>query len=619
MSAFIPRIDILQNGETADDRAELLFSQLKSGEIKVSDLMGPLCGEPSLTPDITIPPGSKTMAPSVPEAAFSPKECEHNVELMSNVHPSDYVNPSAPEVPYDLVVIGAGVSGLLSVIVGAWLGKRCALIERHAMGGDCLNTGCVPSKALIACARKFHEVNNVEELGDYGITLNDMKKTRKHFNVDFSKVMKRMRAIRAKISHHDSVQRYSLDFCESVFVGHAEFIKGDPTSEYNGEVCVTGDDGTKRTLQFKKAMVATGASASVPPIPGLKEIPHLTNSSFFNLTELPETMLVVGCGPIGLELSQSMRRFGCKVVCLERGPRLLMREDPDAAELVIESLRKDGVTVLTNVDTELITLEGVGSDETTARCCAPWGKYSARVRDLATGEIMTFSAQALLNCTGRTPNVTDCGLDNVGVEWDNRRGVLIDDYFATTNPHIYSCGDCASPYKFTHAADFQARYAVRNMFLGKSEKQSDLLIPWCTYTEPEVAHVGKYESELDRKGIKYEVLKRNFADVDRCMCDGQKIGFVKIIMAAGGCNILGATICGPGAGDMISEITVAMQWGVTVPQLAGTIHPYPTTAEAIRQACLFGYMKYYKDPSGPCLAAVKKQMKAYEGEEKKTD
>ena len=160
----------------------------------------------------------------------------------------------------------------------------------------------------------------------------------------------------------------------------------------------------------------------------------------------------------------------------------------------------DGVTVYTNVETELISLEGVEKSESAPRFCAPWGKYTARVKDLASAEIMTFTAQALLNCTGRTPNVTDCGLDNVGVQWDNRRGVLIDDYFATSNPHIYSCGDCASPYKFTHAADFQARYAVRNMFLGKTEKQSDLLIPRCTYTEPEVAHVGKYESELDKTG-----------------------------------------------------------------------------------------------------------------------
>ena len=195
------------------------------------------------------------------------------------------------------------------------------------MGGDCLNTGCVPSKALIACARKFQEVNNVKELEDYGITTENIKEDLRPFNVNFSKVMKRMRAIRAKISHHDSVQRYSRDFCESVFVGHAEFLKSESTPTYNGEVCVTGDDGSKRILQYKKAMVATGASASIPPIPGLKDIPHLTNGSFFNLTELPETMLVVGCGPIGLELAQSMSRFGCKVICLERGSQLLTRED----------------------------------------------------------------------------------------------------------------------------------------------------------------------------------------------------------------------------------------------------------------------------------------------------
>jgi pyruvate/2-oxoglutarate dehydrogenase complex dihydrolipoamide dehydrogenase (E3) component len=622
MSGFIPRIDVCRSDESVEDRGLHLLEKLKSGEIKVEDLMGPLSGAQGLTTEMFIPPGGKTPTPSAPEATFSPVECEHNRELMSHVHPADYVNPEPPQEPFDLVVIGAGVSGLLSVIVGAWLGKRCALIERHAMGGDCLNTGCVPSKALIACAREFHKVNNVEELKEFGISLNNESPSKNlPYKVDFGLVMKRMRAIRAKISHHDSVQRYSSEFCESVYVGHAEFVQTSgkysaaemKVGGFNGEVCVTADDGSKQFLRFKKAMVATGASASIPPVPGLKKTPHLTNSSFFNLTELPETIIVVGCGPIGLELSQSLRRFGCNVVCLERGPQLLMREDADAAELVRQSLKADGVIVHTNVDTELISLEGGDSDK--PRLCAPWGKYTARVRDMATGKTTVYEAQALLNCTGRTPNVMDCGLDNVGVEWDNRQGVKIDDYFATTNPHIYSCGDCASPYKFTHAADFQARYAIRNMFLGKTERQSDLLIPWCTYTEPEVAHVGKYEAELDKKGIKYEVLMRQLKDVDRCLCDGLKSGFVKILMAEGGANILGATICGPNAGDMISEITVAIQWGVTVPQLAGTIHPYPTTAEAIRQACLFGYMKYYKNPEGAPLAAVKLLMKEQEKKE----
>lgn len=629
MSSFIPRIDVCSADETVEQRGLILLSKLKRGEIKVEDLMGPLSGAAGMgltSAPPFLPKGGKNVVDSAPSASFLPAECEHNRELMAHVHPHDYVNPDPPSEPFDLVVIGAGVSGLLSVIVGAWLGKRCALIERHAMGGDCLNTGCVPSKALIACAREIEHVNNASALEEFGISRtnstpnNSNGQTEAPYKIDFGVVMKRMRAIRAKISHHDSVQRYGRDFCEAVYVGHAEFLstKGRYNARdlekggFNGEVCVTADDGSTKILKFKKAMVATGASAAIPPVPGLRDTPHLTNSSFFNLTELPPSMLVIGCGPIGLELAQSMRRFGCRVICLQVGPQILPREDQDAAALVLEALKKDGVIVHTNITTELVALEGKTPGEEEPRHCAPWGTYRATVRDMSTGQVTEYEAQALLNCTGRTPNVTDCGLDNVGVQWDSRQGVLIDDYFATTNPHISSCGDCASPYKFTHAADFQARYAVRNMFLGKSEKQSDLLIPWCTYTEPEVAHVGKYEAELDRAGVAYEVLKRNFADVDRCLCDGVRSGFVKIIMAAGGANILGATICGANAGDMISEITLAMQWGVTVPQLAGTIHPYPTAAEAIRQACLFGYMKYYKDPNGAPMSAIRMRMKEVE-------
>jgi pyruvate/2-oxoglutarate dehydrogenase complex dihydrolipoamide dehydrogenase (E3) component len=225
------------------------------------------------------------------------------------------------------VVIGGGVAGLISVIVGAWLGKKCVLIERHAMGGDCLNTGCVPSKALIACARAAH---SVKSLGEYGVKIPDGD-----IAIDFGFIMQRMREIRSKISHHDSVARYSREFCQHVFVGTAHFEGGNI-------ITVAGDNGDVRTLRFSKAMIASGASAAIPDIPGLRQAPHLTNGNLFNLTNLPPRMIVIGCGPIGLEMAQSFARFGCRVVCLEMGPRLLPREDPDATEVLRKQLDRDG-------------------------------------------------------------------------------------------------------------------------------------------------------------------------------------------------------------------------------------------------------------------------------------
>lgn len=594
------RIELAHAEDDAEAAAGHIFAKLQAGEITVSDLMGPLFGTPNLTPALVIPRGDKAPGNAAPNAEFLPATSVHNQELVEHVHPHDYVNPT-PEAgyEYDLVVIGAGVSGLLSVIVGAWLGKSCALIERHGMGGDCLNTGCVPSKALIACARAAHSVH---ELKNFGVHIPEGPVT-----VDFGFVMERMRAIRAKISHHDSVQRYKRDFCKDVYVGHAEFVGGN-------EVTVKADDGSTRTLRFKKAMVATGASASIPPVEGLAQVPHLTNSNFFNLTEQPPRMVVIGCGPIGLELSQAMRRFGTQVTCLEMGPRLLPREDPDAADVLKKQLDADGVNILLGV--KLLKVECVGDNAGgQTRTSAPWALYRVHVQLPGQSEVVVIEGEALLNATGRSPNVHDVGLDKVGVDWDNRQGVHINEFFATANPDIYACGDCATAYKFTHSADFQARLAVRNMFLGDTHRLSDLLIPWCTYTEPEVAHVGKYEAELSAAGVEFETFTRQLADVDRCICDGVTSGFVKITVKAGTDEIVGATICGPNAGDMITELTLCMQHGIGIAHIAGTIHPYPTTQEAVRQACL-GYNKYFKDPTALPLRTLRLAMADKEARDK---
>ena len=485
------------------------------------------------------------------------------------------------------------------MITGKWLGKKCALIERHAMGGDCLNIGCVPSKALISAANAFRRV---KEASKFGISLPAGEIT-----IDFEFVMQRMRKIRAQISHHDSVARYAKDFCEDVYVGHGEFA---PSCE-GKSVIVTGDDGTQRHLRYRKAMIATGASAYVPSV--LSDIPHLTNANFFNLIHLPKRMVVIGTGPIGLELAQSMSVFGCEVTCLERGSQILSKEDPDAAKTLAEQLEKDGVRVLHQAS--VMSVSVCNNDNDSYSLFGPnFPLYNVKIKCAFTDEVIDVHCEAILNATGRVPNVFDLCLENVGVSYDSRKGVTIDDHFQTVNQDIYSCGDCSTPYKFTHAADFQARLAVRNIFLGDVNCLSDMLIPWCTYTYPEIAHVGKYECELDQEGIKYESFVRHLSPVDRCLCDGVETGFVKLTVSSESDKILGATICGEHGGDMISELTVCMQYGVGLSQLAGTIHPYPTTQEAVRQ-CALGFYKHYKEPSGLPLATLKMLMNEFTVEE----
>ncbi|CAM9191590.1 unnamed protein product [Discosporangium mesarthrocarpum] len=550
-----------------DAQALAIIAELKAGTKTLSDLLGPLSGTKDMSVSIPVRPGNKNPVPVAQEADVSPMD-EYNTKLVNNTHPPVYENPE-PLDKYDLVVIGSGAAGLLSVIIANGLGKTCALVEKAYMGGDCLNVGCVPSKALIACSTRLHEVINSAE---FGVVLPPGE-----VGVDFGKVMQRMRRIRSDISEHDSVERYSRDFVKHIFLGHGQFTSPS-TIEVGGKV-----------LNFNKAMVATGASASIPPTENLANVPHLTNANFWNLEELPPRMSVIGAGPIGLEMSQALQRFGCKVTCYEYSDQLLPKEDPHAAAVLKESLTADGLTIRLGA-----RIKRVECDETGSMYSAPFNTY--RIVLDVDGEEEVIESDALLNATGRAPNVFGVGLDEAGVDYDNRRGVVIDDYFRTTSPNIYACGDCASPYKFTHAADWQARVAIRNMFLGDKTKQSDLLIPWCTYTEPEVAHVGKYESELDEKGIEYESFLRNMADVDRCRCEGITSGFAKITVEKGsGGKILGATVVGPNAGDMISELTICIQNGVTIAQLAGTIHPYPTAAECVRQAANM-YIKTLRTP-----------------------
>jgi pyruvate/2-oxoglutarate dehydrogenase complex dihydrolipoamide dehydrogenase (E3) component len=477
--------------------------------------------------------------------------------LLDHVRPADWKNP-VPTGRYNLVVIGAGTAGLVTAAGAAGLGARVALVERAELGGDCLNVGCVPSKALLRSAHAAAETRAAAALGVRGAST---------ATVDFEAVMRRMRAVRARIAPNDSVARFTGELGVDVFLGEAHFAGGD-------EVAV----GETR-LRFKRAVIATGARPFVPPIPGLDDTGHLTNESVFDLRTLPRRLLVLGGGPIGCELAQAFRRFGSEVTLVEMADRFLEREDPDAAGLLLDALRHDGVDV--RLSTRLIRVERHGEHDRRA-----FVEHAAREEAIPFDEILI--------AVGRSPNVDGLGLDAVGVEHDPQRGVHVDDHLRTRNPAIYAAGDVCMAHKFTHAADFAARAVIQNALFAVGpfgrRRLSALTIPWCTYTDPEIAHVGVSEQEAHHRGLALDTYTAPLSDVDRAIAEGRETGFVKLHAEKGRDRILGATIVGHGAGDLISEVSVAMAGGVGLGALSSVIHPYPTTADAIRQAA-HGYTR----------------------------
>lgn len=468
----------------------------------------------------------------------------HNQELAALVHPPDWINPK-PASAYNLVVIGAGTAGLVCAAGAAGLGAKVALIERNLMGGDCLNFGCVPSKALISASRAAAAVRNA---ADFGVCVPD------GVQVDFAQIMARMRRLRTSIAPNDSAGRFR-DLGIDVFIGGGRFVDSR-TVEVRGE-----------KLRFKKAVIATGARASAPAIPGLDEVGYLTNETLFSLTELPRRLAVIGAGSIGCEMAQAFARFGSDVVLLETLHGILPREDSDASALVLASMTQDGVKLL---------------------CCAKELKLSRadccgiRPAVSSHGNGYDLVVDRLLVAVGRSPNVENLSLENAGVLC-TKKGVRVNDHLQTTIPGVYAAGDICSPYQFTHAADFMARIVIRNaLFFGRA-RASALTIPWCTYTEPEIAHVGLYENQARDKGIKIDTFTRDLTDVDRSILEGTTNGLVRVHVRKGSDRIIGATIVASHAGDMISEMSLAMTNGLGLKHIAGTIHPYPTQAEAIRQ------------------------------------
>jgi pyruvate/2-oxoglutarate dehydrogenase complex dihydrolipoamide dehydrogenase (E3) component len=491
--------------------------------------------------------------PLLTELDVSPLD-KHNTKLLDQTHPASWQNPTG-KGKYTLVVVGGGTGGLVSAAGAAGVGAKVALIESHLTGGDCLNFGCVPSKALIRAARAVKEVKTCSR---FGVVVKG------EVQVDFGATMERLRELRADIAENDSYQRFTNDLGIDMYQGRAEFTSAN-TVKVNGE-----------ELHFTKAIVATGASAAVPNTHGLTDIPYLTNYTVFNLTELPPRICVIGAGPIGLELAQAFARFGSEVTCYVRGKNILPKEDRDAAEIVYKHLVEDGVNI--HFQTSIVELksEGCGYSKYTA----PWPKIVATVKK--DGKLENAEFDAVLVATGRRPNVMNMGLEEAGIKFSEQSGVEVNDNLQTSNTNVYAVGDVCTRFQFTHMADFMARTAIRNaLFFGRG-KQSSLLVPWATFTEPEVAHVGLYEADLHAKSIPFDTYTKYFKDVDRAILDGDTEGFVKIHCKKGTDEIVGATIVNPNAGNMISEITVAMQTHIGLGTLANIIHPYPTQAEAIR-------------------------------------
>ena len=467
-----------------------------------------------------------------------------NRSLVANVHPPDWINPE-PEGRYNLVVIGAGTAGLVCAAGAAGLGAKVALIEQHLMGGDCLNVGCVPSKAILRASRALFDARTSGGFGVRGVEA---------LAFDFPAAMERMRRLRAEISRHDSARRFRDELGVAVFIGQGRFVGPD------------GIEVDGRRLVFERAAICTGARAAAPPIPGLAEAGYLTNETVFTLTELPPRLAVIGGGPVGCELAQAFARFGSRVTLLHHGTHLLGREDNDAAAILQAVFAREGIDLRLGVRIERVTGEG-------------GEKILHFERDDVADQVR---ADAILVAAGRAPNLEGLDLDRAGIAAD-RTGVRVNDRLQTANPRVYAAGDICSPYKFTHTADAQARLLLANALFKGRQKVSRLIVPWCTYTDPEVAHVGLSERDAEQKGFRVTTLTVPLSTVDRAVLDGEAEGFARVHLRKGTDKILGATIVARHAGEMMGELSLAITAGLGLGAIGRTIHPYPTQAEAIKK------------------------------------
>ncbi len=486
---------------------------------------------------------------------------EYNAALLENVRPPSWQNPQ-PAPSYHLVVLGAGTAGLVTAAGAAGLGARVALVERHLLGGDCLNFGCVPSKSLIRSSRVASQVQNA---AGFGIPVAGP------VEADFVEVMARLRRLRARISHLDAASRFK-GLGVDVFLGEGRFV-GPRALEVEGQ-----------TLLFKRAVIATGSRPVVPAVPGLAEAGCLTNETVFSLTSRPRRLALIGAGPIGCELAQAFQRLGCQVALLHKNDRILNREDPDASGILQRTFEQEGMRLI--LECNLKRVERQGGEKII---------YFERH-----GQEETVAVDEILVGIGRAPNVEGLNLEAAGVTYDSREGVWVNDYLQTRNPRIYAAGDICLKYKFTHAADAAARLVLRNALFWGRAKLSALTIPYCIYTEPEMAHVGLSEKQAQERGVPLKTLVRPLSEVDRAIVDGEEEGFVKVHLKAGTGKILGATIVARHAGEIINEITLAMVARLGLDTLARVIHPYPTQSESIKQVA----DAYYRSRLTPFLKKI---------------
>ncbi len=444
---------------------------------------------------------------------------------------------------YNLIAIGAGSGGLVSSFIGSAVKAKVALIEKNKMGGDCLNTGCVPSKALISSAKAVQVLKKHSLYGLKNVS----------YEVDFAQTMERVQEIIAKVEPHDSVERYSslgVD-CHS---GEA-MIRSPHEVEVNGRVLTT-----------KNIVVATGARPFVPPIPGLEDVPFSHSDNLWELRKQPEHLAVIGGGPVGSELAQAFRRLGSEVTMFNLGPGILPREDLDMVQFICDSFEKDGINLL---------------DETTIERIEKLGNTS-RIHYSRHGEKQHLDVDHILVAVGRIPYTFGFGLENLGVELNKNKTIKVDKYLRSSIRNIYACGYVAGPYQFTHMAGHQAWYATVNALFAPFKKFAVdySVVTWCTYTDPELARVGLSEDEAKAQNIPHEVTTYGIDDLDRAITDRMDYGKVKVITPIGKDKILGAAICGVHAGDLLVEFTLAMKHGIGLNKILGTIHPYPTLSEA---------------------------------------
>lgn len=499
---------------------------------------------PMILPCAAVPKAAQRAEVNLSKPILLQPDTEENRLLVENVHPSGWANPE-PAARYNLVVLGGGTAGLVCAAGAAGLGARVALVERWLLGGDCLNVGCVPSKALIRASRAVFDAAAGEAFGVRGGAA---------LRPDFAAAMERVRRLRAELSPHDAASRFRDQLGVDVFLGEGRFA-GPDSIEVAGKI-----------LNFASAAVCTGARAAAPPVPGLAQAGYLTNETVFSLTDLPPRLAVLGAGPIGCELAQAFARFGSRVTVIERGGQLLGREDADAAAILLQAFLSEGIAVELGAKLDRVERRGTG-------------KVLHLERE---GRRLELVADEILVGVGRAPNVEGMGLEAAGIEFD-RDGIKVSDTLRTTNSRVWAAGDVCSRFRFTHTADAQARMVIANaLFMGR-QRNSALTVPWCTYTDPEVAHVGLYPADAEARGIAVETLTVPLVQVDRAVLDGETAGFARVHLKRGSDRILGATIVARHAGEMIGELSLAVTAGLGLSAIGRTIHPYPTQGEAARK------------------------------------